>query len=126
MRTVIVAFLASSLAVPQAALRGVFDGDWVGMSASGDFRISIADDSKAAVEVVFTIANTEVKTRVTSSKVTAADVEATYEFDLGGNRLQSAIKGHLDGSRLEGTYKTTATASGTQVDEGTWKAMKRE
>lgn len=96
------------------------------MSSSGDIRISIAGDDKPVVDVVFTIANNEVKTRVTASSVTPSDLEATYEFDLGSNKLQSAIKGHLDGSRLEGTYKTTTVPGGAQVDEGTWKAMKNE
>jgi hypothetical protein len=126
MRTVIVALLAANCALPQANLRGVFNGDWIGTSTSGDIRISITGDAKPVVEVIFTIANNEVKTRVTSADVTPKSFEVTYEFDLGGNKLQSAIKGYLEGSRLEGTYKTTRVSGGTQVDEGTWKATKNE
>ncbi len=44
-----------------------------------------------------------------------------YEFDLQGNKLQSAVKGTLQGKTLGGTYKTTAGDS--QVDEGTWKTV---
>ena len=126
MRTVIVALLAANCALAQASLRGVFHGDWAGTSTSGDIRISITGDTKPVVEVIFTIANYEVTPRITSANVTPTSIEAIYEFDLDGNKLQSAIKGHLEGSRIEGTYKTTTVAAGTQVDEGTWKATKSE
>ena len=43
-----------------------------------------------------------------------------YEFDLQGNKLQSATHGTLQGKTLEGTYKTLAGE--IAVDEGTWKA----
>jgi hypothetical protein len=67
-----------------------------------------------------------VKTQVVSATLDGDKIEAAYEFTLGDNKLRSAIAGRLNGSRLEGTYKTTAVAAGAQVDEGTWKATRKD
>ncbi|MGH9674260.1 MAG: hypothetical protein ACRD44_13850 [Bryobacteraceae bacterium] len=100
-------------------------GRWTGASANGDFNIALepsAGDWKC--EVTFTFGGTEVKTKVTNVKVSGAKVEAQYEFDLGGNILQSTIQGELAGGRLKGTYSTVAVQNRQPVDQGDFEASK--
>lgn len=121
------AVLLATAFVHAAGVAGSFSGDWTGTAASGDFRIKIAEsDGRAVFEVSFTIGGQEVKTQVTSGKVEGERLEATYEFTLGEQKLQSAITGRLAGSQLTGSYKTTTVPGGAQVDEGSWKASKKE
>ncbi|HWZ32001.1 MAG TPA: hypothetical protein VNX18_11735 [Bryobacteraceae bacterium] len=100
---------------------GTYKGSWAGASSGGDFRLAITADSKGALGagVGFTIEGQDVPCKVISVKIDGASIQMVYEFDLQGNKLQSAIKGTLKGKTIEGTYKTTAGDS--PVDEGTWK-----
>jgi hypothetical protein len=100
-----------------------FNGQWSGTSASGDFRIRLL--SADAREISFTLAGTDVKTKITSFKLDGNSIEAAYEFLLGENRLESRIVGKLDADTGSGTYKTKALANGSDVDEGTWKVARR-
>jgi hypothetical protein len=100
---------------------GTYKGAWTGASGGGDFHMTLRADGNGGLgaDIGFTIEGQEVPSKVTSIKVSGASIEAVYEFDLQGNKLQSAIKGTLKGKTIEGTYKTTAGDS--PVDEGTWK-----
>lgn len=97
---------------------GTYKGTWAGASSGGDFHLTIKPGA-ASAEVGFTIEGQEVPCKVISFKADGAKLEMRYEFDLQGNKLQSAIKGNLKGKALEGTYQTTAGDS--PVDEGSWK-----
>src|SRR5438445_7027356 len=87
--------LAGAAADP--AIKGDFTGDWSGASgAGGPFRLSVADDGgKPKCTVSFSYAGEDVKTNVTLCKIDGPKIEAQYDFDLGGNRLQSTIHGEL-------------------------------
>jgi hypothetical protein len=106
------------------AIQGNYVGDWSGASgAGGKFKLSVAQDSgKHKCTVSFEYAGQEVSTNVTLCKIEDAKIEAQYDFDLGGNRLQSTIHGDRKGSAIEGKYHTKALDSGSPVDEGDWKA----
>ena len=109
-----------------ADIAGKYAGDWSSSAngASGEFRLSLAaaGAGKWNLEVTFTLAGAEVKTVTHSIKVEGTSIEAAYDFDLGGNRLRSAIQGKLAEGKLAGVYKTTTVAEGVAVDEGAWKA----
>ena len=70
----------------------------------------------------FTYSGTEVQTNVTFCKIDGVKIEAQYDFDIGGNRLQSTINGELKEKTLQGKYQTKALPDGSAVDEGDWKA----
>jgi hypothetical protein len=100
---------------------GSFKGVWSGMAGGGDFNLTVRADGQGGLgaDIKFTVEGQDVPSKITSIKVSGASIEAVYEFDLQGNKLQSAMKGTLKSKTLEGTYKTTAGDS--PVDEGTWK-----
>jgi hypothetical protein len=126
-RALLVVLLLCTATFGASKISGTFSGDWIGTGASGDFRIKVEESGgKPQLEVTFTLGGTEVKTQIVRAALNDDKIEAAYEFMLGDNKLQSAIVGRLNGSRLEGTYKTTAVAQGAQVDEGTWKATRKE
>jgi len=117
--------LLAALALPVQNAAGRYTGKWTGASANGDFTIALqpsAGDWKC--EVTFTFGGMEVKTRVTMVKVSGAKVEAQYEFDLGGNVLQSTIEGELADDRLRGKYRTVAVQNKQPVDQGDFEASK--
>ena len=127
MPLVLSAFLALILAVgtlADDAIQGNFTGDWSGASgAGGSFKLSVVrENGKPRRIVTFSYAGEEVKTNVTLCKTDGPKIEAQYEFDLSGNRLQSTIHGERKGKALEGKYQTAALADGSPVDEGDWKA----
>lgn len=107
-----------------SAIKGNFTGDWSGASgAGGTFKLSVEDDGgKSKCTVSFAYAGEEVKTNVTLCKIDGSKIEAQYEFDLGGNSLQSTIHGELKENALTGKYQTKALADGSAVDAGDWKA----
>ncbi len=109
-------------------MAGRFQGDWQGAAAGGGLTITLtqAAEGKWDCQVSFTIADQEVKTKVTFVRVEGQKLEARYEFDLAGARLESSIAGELRDSRLEGSYRTKALPDGNQVDEGAWKAARAE
>lgn len=108
----------------QDTIDGKFTGEWSGNSgASGKFQLSVARaGGKPKCTVSFTFDGDEVPTNVTQCKIDALKIEAQYDFDLSGNRLQSTIRGERKGSALTGTYQTKTLAGGAPVDEGDWKA----
>ena len=107
------------------AIRGDYVGDWSGSSgAGGSFKLSIAQDGGTPkCTVTFSYAGEEVKTHVTICKTDGPNIEAQYDFDLSGNRLQSTIHGQRKENALAGKYETKALADGSAVDQGDWKAM---
>jgi hypothetical protein len=106
------------------AIRGDFVGSWSGSSgAGGKFRLSVAEqDGKTKCTVRFDYAGEEVRTNVTLCKIDGARIEAQYDYDFSGNRLQSTIHGERKGAGMEGTYHAIALANGAAVDDGDWKA----
>ena len=106
------------------AIRGDYVGTWSGGSgAGGKFRLSVADqDGKTKCTVSFDYAGEEVKTNVTLCKIDGDKIEAQYDYDFSGNRLQSTIQGGRKGDGMEGTYHAIALANGAAVDDGDWKA----
>lgn len=120
----LLAFTLGGYAHADAPIRGNYIGDWSGASgAGGKFKLSVAQESgKHKCSVSFEYAGQEVSTNVTLCKIEGPKIEAQYDFDLGGNRLQSTIHGDRKGSALEGKYQTKTLDSGSAVDEGDWKA----
>jgi len=109
------------------AIKGSFVGDWSGSSGgSGTFRLLVEPaDGKPKCTVSFTFAGEEVKTNVTLCKIEATKLDAQYDFELGGNHLQSTIHGDLKENALKGEYHTKALADGSDVDAGDWKAARQ-
>ena len=105
-------------------IQGNFTGDWsVASGAGGSFKLSVArENGKPKCTVTFSYAGEDVKTNVTLCRTDGPKIEAQYDFDLSGNRLQSTIHGERKGSGLEGQYETKALADGSSVDRGDWKA----
>ena len=116
--------MLSFLASAEDTIRGHFVGSWSGSSgAGGKFSPSVAEqDGKTKCTVSFDYAGEEVKTNVTLCKIDGAKIEAQYDYDFSGNRLQSTIRGERKGAGMEGTYHAIALANGAAVDDGDWKA----
>src|SRR5690242_11174416 len=102
------------------AIQGNYVGDWSGSSgAGGKFKLSVThEDGKTKCTVSFDYAGEEVKTNVTLCKIDGPKIEAQYDYDMMGNRLQSTIHGERKGSALEGKYQAKALANGAPVDDG--------
>ena len=126
MRTLILSLFIVLSCLLAADVAGDYKGTWTG-AATGEFRMSLTSGGNGEMSgnVVFTMGNDEVKTKVTSVKVDGNKLDMTYQFDLQGTELQSKIVGELKGKSFEGAYKTTTVADGSPVDEGTWKASAR-
>jgi len=122
--TLLTLVLLAGANAADSAIKGNYAGDWSGASgAGGNFKLSVADDAgKPKCTVTFTYSGEEVPTNVTLCKVEGAKIEAQYDFDLGGNRLQSTIHGELQETTLKGKYQTKVLADGSDVDQGDWKA----
>lgn len=106
---------------------GTYKGKWSGASAGGDFMIKLEKDGAAwKATVRFSLGENEVPTNVSLLDVKGSSMEMKYEFDLGGNKLQSHLEGEFKDGQLNGKYKTRAVADAASViDEGTCTA-KRE
>jgi hypothetical protein len=116
---------ALALVLIAAGIAGTYKGSYSGSAgASGDIRVSLkqADNGAWKSEVTFSFGSEDIKTKVTSVTVDGSKVKIVYEFDLDGNGLESTLTGELNGTTLAGSYHTKATADGSAVDEGTWKA----
>jgi hypothetical protein len=115
--------LASAISADDA-IEGKFVGEWSGNAgSSGKFQLSVArGDGKPKCAVLFTFSGDDVTTNVTLCKTEGSKIEAQYDFELSGYRLQSTIHGERKGNALSGTYQTKPLAGGPQVDEGDWKA----
>ena len=102
-----------------ADLEGNYKGTWSGNAgASGNIKMSF---TTGKVEVTFTLADQDVKTKVTSFEVNGAKMKVVYQFDLQGAVLESTATGELKDGTLAGEYHTKAVADGSAVDDGTWK-----
>jgi len=119
LRAITVLLMASAIAPAQTIGAGTYKGTYAGGSGGGDFRLTVRADGKG--EFGFTVGGEEVASKMISFKIDGANLTAVYEFDLQGNKLQSAITGTLKGKTLEGSYKTTAAGADEAVDQGTWK-----
>ena len=121
-----IVLLAASAFAAEKDLAGVFVGAWMGASgAAGDFRMVFKlSGGRIEPDVMFTMGATEVKTKVTHIAVDGLKLEMKYEFDLGGVRLESTIRGTLNGNTMEGRYSTKNVADGSPADEGEWKAKR--
>ena len=120
----LVLFTVAVCARAEDSIRGDYEGDWSGASgAGGSFKLSIAaENGTPKCTVTFSYAGEELQTHVTLCKIDGPNIEAQYDFDLGGNRLQSTIHGQLKDNALSGKYETKALADGSAVDQGDWKA----
>jgi hypothetical protein len=120
MRAIALLLMAAVLAPAQSTIgAGTYKGTYSGGSGGGDFRLKVSADGKG--EIGFTVGGEEVASKMVSFKIDGATLTAVYEFDLQGNKLQSAIQGALKGKTIEGTYKTTVAGADDAVDQGTWK-----
>src|SRR5579871_2418665 len=98
---------------------GTYKGTWAGASAGGDIHLTLKADGSGGFtgEIGFTLEGQEIPGKITLIKVDGTNLILNYEFDVQGNKLQSATVGTLHGKTLEGTYKTTA--EDTAIDQGT-------
>jgi hypothetical protein len=119
--------LVSTAFAAERDFAGVYIGKWSGATGTaGDFRMAFTlADGKLTPDVMFTMGSTEVKTKVTHLAVDGLKIEMKYQFDLGGSRLESTIRGRLRGETMEGKYTTKSVADGSPADEGEWKAKRQ-
>ena len=118
----LVLFTVAVCARAEDSIRGDYEGDCAS-GAGGSFKLSIAaENGTPKCTVIFSYAGEELQTHVTLCKIDGLNIEAQYDFDLGGNRLQSTIHGQLKDNLLSGKYETKALADGSAVDQGDWKA----
>ncbi|MCS7026663.1 MAG: hypothetical protein NZV14_17840 [Bryobacteraceae bacterium] len=116
-------FLFSASAQPD--LVGSYQGKWEGMTASGDFELTLQQqDGSWKAKVTFSIGETAVATTVSELKVDGGDLEITYVFELGGVKLQSRLKGSFRNGEFSGKYRTQTLAEGSLVDEGSCTAKR--
>jgi len=121
----VIPLFALLLCAQAEGVSGKYAGTWTGGTAEGEFHLSLwLKGREWQGEVTFTLGGNTVPTQMTMLKVEGASLAAKYEFELGGNKLQSAIEGELRNGTWEGKYKTTVPGTDQQVDEGTWKASK--
>ncbi|MBI3473670.1 MAG: hypothetical protein HY013_20130 [Candidatus Solibacter usitatus] len=127
MRTLLGLLLIGAALAADSQISGTYSGAWTGSTAGGSFEMIFTkgEGSKPACEVTFGLGDNQVKTTVKRLVVEGAKVEVTYEFDLGGNKLESTVNGELSGDTLAGKYKTKTVPEGNPVDEGEWKAKKK-
>jgi hypothetical protein len=96
LRAIAVLLMAAGLAPAQSGIGpGTYKGTWTGASSGGDFHLKISADGKG--EIGFSLDGAEVPSKMVSFKIDGANLTAVYEFDLQGNKLQSAIQGTLKG-----------------------------
>src|SRR5277367_2888370 len=104
MRAIAILLMAAVLAPAQSTIGpGMYKGTYTGGAGGGDFRLKVSAGGKG--EIGFTVGGEEVASKMISFKIDGASLTAVYEFDLQGNKLQSAITGTLKGKTIEGSYK---------------------
>ncbi len=115
---------ATPAAAASSSPAGTYTGEWSGASgASGTLRLALLEaGGRWDCQVTFTMGDQEVKTKMKSVKVEGSSFEVQYEFDLGGNLLESTLTGRLQGGMWEGNYRTVTVPERAPVDEGAWKA----
>lgn len=112
--------LASAAILLLAAAGGPYTGTWESSrsDAAGTIRIRL----KPEPEVVFTLSDREIKTKIISSKVTETGFDIAYDFTLEGYEVRSGVKGTFVPGGVRGEYRTTAGGDGSEVDAGTFRA----
>jgi hypothetical protein len=73
-------------------------------------------------DVMFTLGDQDVKTKVSSSKVSRDQFDIEYDFELSGYKLRSHAKGTVKGDKLQATYETKSLEDGSPVDAGALEA----
>ena len=127
-RRIVVALLLLCLACfGQSSPAGTYKGKWAGGAANGDFTVRLeraGDEWKATVQ--FTLGGADVPTTMNMLRVDGSTIEMKYDFDLGGNKLQSHLTGEIKEGQFSAKYKTKALADDSAVDEGTCEAKRQE
>lgn len=109
----------------QSGIAGKYKGKWEGMSASGEFEISLQQDgSEWKAEVGFSLGDNAVPASVVFLKVSGENLEVKYVFELGGVKLQSHLTGSFQSTGFAGKYKTQTVADAMPVDEGSCTAKR--
>ena len=112
-----------------AEVAGTFSGTWTSGAngPGGDIRIAFtpAPPGEYQARSSFTYQSQEVKTTPVSAKVDGNQVVVVFQYDLGGAKLQSTMRGTLTGDKIQGKYVSQATEGGQVVDEGTWAATRK-
>lgn len=117
-------FLLLSSVVVLASPAGNYVGKWVGSNAEGVIKIALTQDKgEWKAEVSFTYADTEIKCKTVSVKVTGDKLDLVYTFEIAGMQAQSTVTGDIKGEEMSGKYHTQG-ADGSDVDQGTWKVTK--
>ena len=126
-RIVVVLLLLCLACFGQPNLAGTYKGKWAGATASGDFTVRLeraGGEWKATVQ--FTLGGMDVPTTINLLRVEGPTFEMKYDFDLGGNKLQSHLTGEIKDGQFSAKYKTKALADDSAVDEGTCEAKRQE
>jgi hypothetical protein len=110
-----------------ADLSGRYKGEFRSTTSSWSGKIQLTvkpgSDAVQASNVVFTLAGSELKTKIRSLRIDGNQLEISYEFVYDGLPLVSTLKGKLQGDKLEGTYQTSYAGRDEQADEGKFETM---
>ena len=122
--TRLLAFVLLAAAILTAALvPGVYKGRFQGETGGGDIKVELRGEGEAMkAEVSFTYEGREIKCNVVRLKTEGDTLDITYQFELFGLSMESAVQGELKGKELQGTYRTKSMANGDRVDSGRWQA----
>ena len=95
-----------------------FTGKWASSQngSGGTLRMKLTPEP----EVSFTIGGEDVKTKVSSSKITGENFDIEYDFEVQGYRLRSHAKGTIKGDKMQATYDTKSLDDGSVVDAGSF------
>jgi len=109
-------------------LAGRYVGDWKS-SGSGDggalrFTLDGPHTETWKAELTFDFSGAVVPTVMREVKVDETKIDLTYDFNAQGATLRSHVTGDWDGAAFKGKYQTTM--GGSQVDAGTWNAVREK
>jgi hypothetical protein len=103
-----------------------YSGDWKsnGGGGGGAFRMTLAHGPGQAwkCEISFDFQGEDVKTTMRTIKVDASRLEATYDFEIEGNALETKLTGQWNGKTFNGSYETASVDGQEPVDDGAWTA----
>ena len=116
MKYVLLLLLSCSLLM---AADETFTGKWASSQngSGGTLRMKLTPQP----DVSFTLGGEEVKTKVTSSKVTGENFDLEYDFEAQGYKLRSHVKGTIKGDKAQAAYETTLLDDGSIVDSGSFE-----
>ena len=97
-----------------------YSGKWASNQngSGGTLRMKLTPQP----DVMFTLGEQDVKTKVSSNKVSADQFDIEYDFELSGYRLRSHAKGTIKDGKIQATYETKSLDDGSAVDTGTFEA----